>query len=110
MRSPTPLLKNILARGLLGLAFLFAQHTATLHWLSHAIEATRGTVSKVGAPSADHCDECLALGALGAAAPSAGITLPAASAQHALFASPAAAPSPAALRLGFQSRAPPILS
>ena len=113
MRSPSPspkhLLKNLLSRGLLALALLFAQQTAALHWLSHAVDATHAKASHGSAP-ADHCDECLALSALGAAASSAGITLPAGLAQHARVALPPVAPSPAALRLGFHSRAPPILS
>ena len=114
MRSPSPsskhLLKNLLARGLLALALLFAQQTAALHWLSHAVDATHAKASHGSATPADHCDECLALSALGAAAASAGITLPARLAQHARVALPPLAPSPAALRLGFHARAPPTLS
>ncbi len=106
MRSSTPLLKNLLARGLLALAFLFAQHTASLHWLSHAIEATPSKNAK--SPPADHCDECLALSALGAAAAAHAAELPFASAEHALLSAPVAAASPAPLRLAFRSRAPPI--
>lgn len=118
MRSSTPLLKSILARGLLGslaaravlaLAFLFAQHTASLHWLSHAVDATQAKADKSRAP-ADHCDECLTLSALGAGATSGGVELPAAAAQHALLASTSAVASPAALRLAFRSRAPPTLT
>jgi hypothetical protein len=76
MRSPPPVPKKGLARGLLrgfaarallALAFLFAQQTASLHWLSHAIEATQAKAGK-SAPVPDHCDECLTLGALGAGA------------------------------------------
>ncbi|HZT55524.1 MAG TPA: hypothetical protein VFA35_04810 [Burkholderiaceae bacterium] len=107
MRSFTPVLKNMLARGLLALAFLFAQQTASLHWLSHAVEATQHKNAK--APAADHCDECLALSALGAAAPAHAAALPFAAAQHAPLAAPIAAASQAALRLAFRSRAPPIL-
>lgn len=127
MRSSTPLLKNVLARAglgrvstravlghlaartLLALAFLFAQETAALHWLSHAIEATHAKAGNGSAP-ADHCDECLTLGALGAAATGHAAAPPIAGAQHALLALPDATSSPAALRLAFQSRAPPILS
>ena len=108
MRSSTPLLKNILARGLLALAFLFAQQTAPLHWLSHAIDATQATAGK-GAPPGDHCDECLTLSAFGAGATSHGAELPAAAAQHALPAAATPVASPAALRLAFRSRAPPTL-
>jgi len=103
-----PLLKNILARGLLALAFLFAQQTASLHWLSHAIDATHAKVGK-SAPAPDHCDECLTLSALGAGATSNGAELPAPAAQHALLAAVTPVASPAALRLAFRSRAPPTL-
>jgi hypothetical protein len=109
MRSSRSPLKNLVARGLLALAFLFAQQTAALHWLSHAIEATHAKAGAGSAP-ADHCDECLTLGALGAAATGSTDTPPIAAGQHALLALPDAVPSPAALRLAFQSRAPPILS
>ncbi|MEP7100468.1 MAG: hypothetical protein ABI781_08160 [Burkholderiales bacterium] len=108
MRSSKPLLKNMLARAFLALAFLFAQQTASLHWLSHAIDATHAKAGK-GAPAADHCDECLTLSALGAGAPSSSAALPTGSAQHALFASATPVASPAALRLAFRSRAPPTL-
>jgi len=104
---PSPL-KTLLGRGLLALALLFAQQTAALHWLSHAVEATHAKASNQ-APS-EHCDECLALAGLGAAAASSTPVLPASFAQHALYALPPAAASPAALRLAFHSRAPPILS
>ncbi len=107
MRSP--LLKNILARGLLALAFLFAQQTAPLHWLSHAIDATHANAGK-HLPAPDHCDECLTLSALGAGATSSGAALPAPAAQHALLASAAPVASPAALQLAFHSRAPPTLT
>jgi hypothetical protein len=108
MRPTTPLLKTLAARGLLALAFLFAQHTASLHWLSHAIESTQ---AKAGAANnlPPHCDECLTLAAFGAAAPSDGPVLPQAAGQHALAAPRAASPPAAALRLAFRSRAPPIL-
>ena len=108
MRSNTPLLKDILARAFLALAFLFAQQTASLHWLSHAIDATQAKAGK-SAPAPDHCDECLTLSALGAGATSNGAQLPVPAAQHALLASAAPVASPAALRLAFRSRAPPTL-
>ena len=104
---PSPL-KSLLGRGLLALALLFAQQTATLHWLSHAVEATHAKASHQ-APS-EHCDDCLALAGLGAAATSSMPVLPASFAQHALYALPPVTTSPAALRLAFHSRAPPILS
>lgn len=108
MRRLTPSLKQFAARGLLALAFLFAQQTAALHWLSHAIEATKATSGKAGAP-ADHCDECLTLSALGAAAASGAAPLAVVVAHPAQRAALPAAASPAALRLAFHSRAPPVL-
>jgi hypothetical protein len=105
--SSTLLLKNFAARGLLALAFLFAQQTAAVHWLSHAIEATQ---AKAGKPAPnDHCDECLTLSALGAGAISQSVALPAPAAQYALLEVAAAPSAPAPIRLGFHSRAPPFL-
>jgi hypothetical protein len=109
MRAPTSPLKNFVARGLLAVALLFAQQTAALHWLSHAIEATHAKASSGSVP-ADHCDECLALGALGSAAPSSYFPTPLVAAQHALVAVPPATLTLALLRLAFRSRAPPILN
>ena len=126
MRPPTPVLKNLPARGLLGnfaaravlgnfaaravlaLTLLFAQQTAALHWLSHAIEATSAKADSSPTP-AHHCDECLTLSALGAAAAGGDNALPLAAAQHALLSTPLAMPSPAAPWLAFRSRAPPTL-
>jgi len=109
MRRPLPSLKKIAAGGLLALAFLFAQQTAALHWLSHAIEATQAKTGQAKVPT-DHCDECLTLSALGAAAASSAVSLPAAVAHPAQQAAVPDTPSPAALRLAFHSRAPPVLS
>ena len=110
MRAPSSSpLKILLGRGLLALALLFGQQQAALHWLSHAIEATQAKASQKPAPT-EHCDECLALAGLGAGAPSATPALPASFAQHALVALRPAGPAPVELRLGFHSRAPPILS
>lgn len=111
MRSPTslPKMKSLVARGLLALAFLFAQQTAALHWLSHAVEATQSKASS-STGTAHHCDECLAVAALGAAAPSAGFAFPASLAQLAAGLATPVAASPAVPRLAFRSRAPPILS
>jgi hypothetical protein len=101
-------LKRLLSRGLLALALVFAQQQAALHWLSHAIEATQAKASKP--TPLEHCDDCLTLGALGAGATSTSPVLPVSFAQHALTTPPPAIASPAALRLAFRSRAPPILS
>ena len=118
MRSSTPPPKTLPLRGVVGsvvvrialaLAFLFAQQTASLHWLSHAIDATQAKASQ-HTPASDHCDECLTLSALGAGATSHSAELPVPAVQHALLASAAPAASTAALLLAFQSRAPPILS
>jgi hypothetical protein len=110
MRSAVALSKNVIARTLLAVVFLLAQQTASLHWLSHAIDATHAKASATTTLLPDHCDECLTLGALGAAAPSQRAALPVGFALHALLAARAAAPSPAALQLAFRSRAPPIPS
>lgn len=108
MRSSTPLLKNIFARVFLALAFVFAQQSASVHWLSHAIDATHAKAGK-GAPALDNCDECLTLSALGVGATSSGTELPAPVAQHTLFTSAPPVALAAALRLAFRSRAPPAL-
>lgn len=109
MRSSAVLLKNLLARGLLALALLFAQQHAVLHWLSHSIAATHAKANG-GSAAGEHCDECLALSALGAAAPSTYAPPPADAAQHTLVAATPVTTRSAALRLAFRSRAPPILS
>ena len=100
-------LNTLLGRGLLALALLFGQQHAALHWLSHAVEATQ---AKAGTPATDlHCDDCLAVAGLGAAATASAPLLPAACARHALASPLPTADAPAALRLAFRSRAPPIL-
>jgi hypothetical protein len=101
-------LKTLLGRGLLALALLLGQQHAALHWLSHAVEATQAKASK--AAPLEHCDECLALAGLGAAATSAAPALPAFDAQHALTPQHPAVSASVQLRLGFHSRAPPVLS
>ena len=108
MRSSGSLLRNLAARGLLALAFLLAQQTAALHWLSHAVESTQQKAGNGTAPD-HHCDECLTLSALGAGAPSSGMALALDAAAPAPCAAPLNAPAPAALRLAFRSRAPPVL-
>lgn len=108
MRSSTLLLKNVTARALLALAFLFGQQAAAQHWLSHAVEATRAKTGKA-APT-DHCDQCLAMAGLGAGAPSQGPVLPLPTLRHALLATYAAVDAPASTRLAFRSRAPPVLT
>ena len=108
MRTATPSLNTLLSRGVLALLLLFAQQHAVLHWLSHSIEATH---AKAGTPTgADHCDECLGLAAMGAGATSSAPLLPLAAARHAIAAHLLLAQAPQLLRLGFHSRAPPILS
>ncbi|MDP9046153.1 MAG: hypothetical protein M3O01_15240 [Pseudomonadota bacterium] len=108
MRSPLPRLSRFAARGLLALAFLLAQNTAALHWLSHAIEATHAKPD-AGLPG-HQCDECVTLGALGAGATSASTALALATAGHSLFATPHRQPAEVPVRLAFRSRAPPARS
>lgn len=104
--SPQPL-DRLLARGLLALLLLFAQQTATLHWLSHAVDAVHAKAAQGSAPS-EHCDECVVLGALGAAAaPSPAAFVPSGGSDFWL-APTQEATSPAPLRLAFRSRAPPV--
>lgn len=108
-----PLAARLVVHGLLALVFMLAQHTASLHWLSHSIEAAesaRVAHGKVQVSQADHCDECLLLSALGAAAANTH-QYPVADtfAQHALLAVWPIAASPAVPRLAFRSRAPPVL-
>ena len=108
MRALPLSLNTLLGRGLLALALLFGQQHAALHWLSHAIEATQ---AKANTPAPEqHCDDCLAVAGLGAAATSAAPVLPASFAQHLLASLLSTASAPAPLRLAFHSRAPPILS
>lgn len=107
MRSLTPL-KLLLARGALALLLLLAQQQAALHWLGHAIDATH---AKYGGPlPSDHCDDCVSFGALGAAAPSTHVVVLPPAARDALVSCAAVETAPAALRLAFRSRAPPVLS
>ena len=108
MRALPLSLNTLLGRSLLALALLFGQQHAALHWLSHAIEATQ---AKASTPAPDqHCDDCLAVAGLGAAATSSAPALPASFAQHLLASPLPTADAPSVLRLGFHSRAPPLLS
>ncbi len=101
-------MNTLLGRGLLALVLLFGQQHAALHWLSHAVESTQ---AKAGAPAPEqHCDDCLAVAGLGAAATSSTALLPAPLARHTLTSPLPTADAPAPLRLAFHSRAPPILS
>ena len=108
MHVATPLIRKLAARGVLALLLVFAQQHALLHWLSHSIEAVQAKAGS--APAADHCDDCLGMTALGAGATSSAPPLLLSSAQHSLAAVVALASAPLLLQLGFQSRAPPILS
>ena len=107
MRAIPSSLKVLLGRGLLALALLLGQQQATLHWLSHAIEATQDKATQT--PANDHCDECVALAGLGAAAASSAPLLAPSTAQHALVGSVAVTAAALAPRRGLQSRGPPIL-
>ncbi len=104
--SPQPI-RRLLARGLLALMLLVAQQTASLHWLSHAIDATRAKATQGSAPAA-HCDECAVIGALGAAATAPPFAFPAASGGDGWLAGSRHAAAPTPLRLAFRSRAPPL--
>jgi len=109
MRLPSPWnLNTLLARGVLALVLLFAQHQAATHWLSHTAESK--FAKHGGSSPAEHCDECLALGALGTAATDAAPAMPVCGVQHVLVALPVPACTPAALSLAYRSRAPPTLS
>ena len=109
MHSPRPLpLNSLLARSVLALMLLFAQAQSATHWLSHVAEAKHANPGST-TPAA-HCDECLALGALGAAATSAATALPAAAAHPVLAVLLAPGTTPATAWPAFQSRAPPTLS
>ena len=108
MHSLRPLLLNsLLARSVLALMLLFAQAQSATHWLSHVAEAKHAKPS--GSTPAEHCDECLALSALGAAAPSAASALPPGAAHHVLAVLPAPNATPATAWPAFRSRAPPTL-
>jgi hypothetical protein len=98
--------RGMLARCLLAVALLLGQQQATLHWLSHAIEATRAKAAQT--PAADHCDECLALAGLGAGATSSAPSIPPGTATHALGATSVVVAANLAPRRSVQSRAPPI--
>lgn len=88
---------------MLALLFVLVQQHATLHWLSHAIDA----VHQKGAPAGDACDECASLSAFAAAAPSSVPVLPLVAAHEDLPPAEALASIAASLRLAFRSRAPP---
>lgn len=110
MRSSTPLLNSLVARALLALALLFAQQTASLHALSHAIDAAHAKAERdADATPGARCDECLMLAALDAAAAGGSFSMPVVAPRPALTESPIATPSPTPLRLAFHSRAPPTL-
>jgi hypothetical protein len=109
MRSFGSGLKNIVGSSLLALAFLCVQQAAMLHWLSHSIEATRAKSGKA-APAVDQCDECLAFSAMGSAATSSDRVPVIEVGSPSLLLPAKQVASPAALRLAFRSRAPPILT
>ncbi|HEY9065623.1 MAG TPA: hypothetical protein VIO33_11625 [Burkholderiaceae bacterium] len=105
-------LRTLLARGVLALLLVFGQQHATLHWLTHAVDAVDSAAAQKAAKhgSDDICDECAGLIAFGAMAVGAPPTLVLPPADRAVaIATPAAAPQRAP-RLAFRSRAPPVLS
>ena len=114
-RSPLVPMNTLAARLVLAVLLLFAQQQAATHWLSHAGSAKASADAKHaaagnGSSPAEHCDECLALSALGGAAPSTAPVLPHGSAQHAVATAPVATTTPAVPRRAFEPRAPPVLS
>ena len=110
-RSPTLLLNTLAARLVLAVLLLFAQQQAATHWLTHAhAGAAKHAATDTGSTPAEHCDECLALGVLGAAAPSTAPALPHGSARFAAADAAVATTTPAAPRRAFEPRAPPALS
>lgn len=74
MKASTLNPRRLLAHAVLAMLLLLGQHTATRHWLSHAIEATQAKVS--GIPAQTHCDDCDGLVAFGAALPTLALALP----------------------------------
>ena len=101
------LMNTVLARCVLALLLLVAQGQAATHWVTHLAEAKH--VKPVGSTPTNHCDECLTLSALGAAATSTGTALPACVARHAPSEHAATDRAQQALRLAYHSRAPPNL-
>lgn len=87
---------------------LFALQYATHHWLAHAIEATHAR--NQGPPVGEHCIDCDALTAFGAALPTtqAVVPLPVEFEPVRLQTMPAALLLAAALA-AYRSRAPPSL-
>ena len=107
MASRSLALRTLLARGVLALLLVFAQQQATLHWLSHAVDAV---AQKAKHGASDVCDECAALVAFDAmAAPTPLVlNLPHGGATRVDVAEPASIAR--APQLAFRSRAPPVLS
>jgi hypothetical protein len=99
-------LRRLIGGCVLALLFLIVQQHASLHWLSHAIDA----VHQKAAPAGDACDECAGLSAFAAAAPSTTPVIPIVEPYHALPPAETVASIASALRLAFRSRAPPVLS
>jgi hypothetical protein len=107
MASRSFALRTLLARGVLALLLVFAQQQATLHWLSHAVDSV-AQQAKHG-PN-DVCDECAALAAFGAMATPTPLVLALPHGDNALVDVAAPVSIARAPRLGFRSRAPPVLS
>jgi hypothetical protein len=101
-----PSLHRLIGGCVLALLFVLVQQHATVHWLSHAIDA----VHQKAAPGGDGCDECAGLSAFAAAAPCSVPVLPMVLPQQALPPAETVASIAASLRLAFRSRAPPVLA
>jgi hypothetical protein len=99
----------ILRRLLLVIALLFSQHAALLHGLAHAGHEVALAAGHDGdAPALDHgLDTCAAFGALAQVLAGAAVS---ASCEFQSVRAPAVAltAAPAATRVGFDSRAPPL--
>ena len=107
MASRSFALRTLLARGVLALLLVFAQQQATLHWLSHAVDAV---AQKAKHGPNDVCDECAALAAFDAMAAPAPLVLALPHAGTTLVDVVEPVSIARAPRLAFRSRAPPVLS
>ena len=103
----TPNLRRVLAHAVLGLLLVFGQAHATLHWLSHAIEATQAKGK--GAPVDTHCSECDGLVAFAATMSAPPAPVPAVPDFGVDFSPRVVVAMPvAATATVYQSRAPPL--
>ena len=107
MASRSFALRTLLARGVLALLLVFAQQQATLHWLSHAVDAV---AQKAKHGPTDACDECAGLAAFDAMATPTPLVLALPHGDNTLVALAEPVSIARAPQLAFRSRAPPVLS